>query len=62
MHLRGNRDEYFDNAFAAPPLKPEDGRSRARMQLWTKVFDEGIHVACASVSFAAAFARQLQTE
>ena len=32
------------------------------MRLWTKVPDEGIHVACASVSFAAAFARQLQTE
>ena len=55
-------NEYLDEAFAAPPLKPADARGRARMRLWTKVPDEGIHVACASVSFSAAFAKQLQCE
>ena len=55
-------NEYLDDAFAAPPLKPADARDRARMRLWTKVPDEGIHVACASVSFSAAFARQLQAK
>ena len=54
-------NEYLDEVFAAPPLKPADPPGRARMRLWTKVPDEGIHVACASVSFAAAFARQLQS-
>jgi len=55
-------NEYLDDAFPAAPLKPADAHGRARMRLWTKVPDEGIHVACASVSFSAAFARQLQTE
>lgn len=55
-------NEYLDEAFAAPPLKPGDALGRARMRLWTKIPDEGIHVACASVSFASAFARQLQGE
>ena len=32
------------------------------MRLWTKVPDEEIHIALASVSVAAAFAKQLQRE
>lgn len=52
-------NEYLDEVFEAPPLKPADALGKARMRLWTKVPDEGIHIACASVSFAAAFAQQL---
>jgi glutathione S-transferase len=53
--------EYLDEAFPDPPLKPKSLVDRARMRVWAKVPDDGIHVHCASVSFAAAFARQLQS-
>lgn len=52
--------EYLDDAFPAVPLRPADPVERARMRVWAKVPDEGLHVACGSVSFAAAFARQLR--
>jgi glutathione S-transferase len=53
--------EYLDEAFLAPPLKPANLVQRARMRAWAKVPDDGIHVHCASVSFAGAFARQLKS-
>ena len=52
-------DEYIDEVFPEPPLKPSDPVERAHMRLWSKLCDEGLHTACASISFAAAFARQL---
>lgn len=52
-------DEYLDDAFPAPPLKPTDAFGRYRMRLWSKLCDEGVHMACGSISFAAIFARQL---
>ena len=55
-------NEYLDEVFEAPPLKPADALGRARMRQWTKVPDEGIHIACATVSFASAFAKQLRDE
>ncbi len=47
--------EYVDDAFPGPPLKPDDPMDRARMRLWTKQLDEGIHIpATATLSFAIA--------
>jgi glutathione S-transferase len=50
--------EYLDEVYPAASLRPADLVERARMRRWARIPDEGIHVACASVSFAAAFARQ----
>lgn len=36
--------EYIEDAFPAHPLKPVDPAGKARMRLWTKLIDEGIHV------------------
>ncbi len=51
--------EYLDDAFPVRPLRPGSALARARMRLWTKVPDDGLHAACGTVSFAAAFAAQL---
>ena len=50
-------NEYLDEVSAAPPLKPADARGRAQMRPWAKAPDKGVHIACASVSSAAAFAK-----
>lgn len=52
--------EYLDDVFPEPPLKPASPLRRARMRLWSKTVDEGLHVACGTLSFAAVFARQLR--
>jgi glutathione S-transferase len=44
--------EYLDEAFPAPPLKPDDPAQRAAMRLWTKAVDEYLHPACAELTFA----------
>ena len=51
--------EYLDDAFPAPPLRPADPFGRSVMRRWAKIPDDGIHVACGSISFAGVFARQL---
>ena len=50
--------EYLDDAYPDIPLKPDDPIARARMRLWTKQLDEGIHVNLATVSNAVAFRYQ----
>ena len=52
--------EYLDEAFPEPPLRPTDLVERARMRRWARLPDDGWHLACGTVSFAAAFARQLR--
>jgi glutathione S-transferase len=52
--------EYLDDAFPNPPLRPRNPVDRARMRTWARVPDDGIHIHCASVSFASAFARQIK--
>jgi glutathione S-transferase len=52
-------NEYLDDRFPDPPLKPATPFGRARMRLWTKQLDEGVHDAgIAVISFALAFRQQ----
>jgi glutathione S-transferase len=52
-------NEYLDERFPDPPLKPDDPFGRAKMRLWTKQLDEGVHDAgIAVLSFALAFRHQ----
>ena len=50
--------EYLDDAYPEPPLRPKDAVDRARMRLWTKQLDEGVHAATSVVSSAIAFRYQ----
>lgn len=50
--------EYIDDEWLDPPLKPTNSFGRARMRLWTKQLDEGLHAAVGSLSFAIAFRHQ----
>jgi len=52
--------EYIEDAFPDPPLRPASPAGRAKMRMWIKVPDEGLHVACGSLTYAAAFAPQLR--
>jgi glutathione S-transferase len=55
-------NEYLDERFPDPPLKPGDAFGRAKMRLWTKQLDEGVHDAgIAVLSFALAFRHQYIT-
>jgi glutathione S-transferase len=52
-------NEYIDERFPDPPLSPADPFGRAKMRLWTKQLDEGVHDAgIAVISFALAFRHQ----
>jgi glutathione S-transferase len=56
-------NEYLDERFPDRPLKPDDAFGRARMRLWTKQLDEGVHDAgIAVISFALAFRHQYLTK
>jgi len=50
--------EYLDDGYPEPSLKPRDAVGRARMRLWTKQLDEGVHAATSVVSSAIAFRYQ----
>lgn len=50
--------EYLDDAFPDPPLKSRSATERARMRLWTKQLDEGVHYATGNISQAIAFRHQ----
>jgi glutathione S-transferase len=52
--------EYIEDVFPEPALRPAAPLDRAHMRQWAKLPDEGIHVACASVTYASAFADQLK--
>ena len=52
-------NEYLDERFPDPPLKPANPFGRAKMRLWTKQLDEGVHDAgIAVLSFGVAFRHQ----
>ena len=46
-------NEYLEDAHPETPLRPDDPYERARMRLWCKVPDDGVHFACADLTFAA---------
>jgi glutathione S-transferase len=52
-------NEYLDDRFPQRPLRPADALGLARMRLWTKQLDEGVHDAgIALITFALAFRHQ----
>jgi glutathione S-transferase len=52
-------NEYLEDRFPEKPLLPADPFGRARVRLWTKQLDEGVHDAgIAVISFALAFRHQ----
>jgi glutathione S-transferase len=51
--------EYIEDVFPEPPLRPSVPALRAQMRVWEKLPDDGLHAACGTISFAAAFAEQL---
>ena len=51
-------NEYLDDAFPGPALRPEGGHDQARMRLWTKQLDEGVHAATSVISTGIAFRYQ----
>jgi len=51
-------DEYLDDMFPDPPLRPADAHGRARMRIWVKQLDEGLHAASATISACIAFRYQ----
>ncbi len=48
-------NEYIDDAFDGVPLRPADAVGRARMRLWTKQLDEGLHADTGVLSTSIAF-------
>jgi glutathione S-transferase len=53
--------EYLDDVFPDPPLKPKHPGAVARMRLWPKAVDDGLHFAIGSISHTMAFMPQLKT-
>jgi glutathione S-transferase len=51
-------NEYLDDAYPEPRLRPRDAAPCARMRLWTKQLDESVHVATRIISNAIAFRHQ----
>ena len=45
-------NEYLEDVFPAPPLRPASPVDRARMRVWTKRVDEEVHRATGIVSMA----------
>lgn len=52
-------NEYLDESFAGPALRPADALGRARMRLWTRQLDDGVHEQTSVLSFAVAFRHEL---
>lgn len=52
--------EYLDETFREPRLTPESAVARARMRLWSKAVDEGLHEGVTEISFSAMFRERLK--
>ncbi len=48
-------NEYIADAHPAAALRPDDGYAQARMRLWTKQLDEGVHAMTGVLSSCIAF-------
>jgi glutathione S-transferase len=51
-------NEYIDDALPGPALRPSRSLARARMRLWTKQLDEGLHADTGVLSTSIAFRYQ----
>lgn len=51
-------NEYIEDAFPDAALRPVSAADRARMRLWTKKLDDGLHAATGVISTAIAFRYQ----
>jgi len=45
-------NEYLDDAYPEPPMRPADAVGRHAVRMWTKVLDQKIHPATGVVTFA----------
>ena len=52
--------EYLDDMFPDPPLMPKNPADRARMRLWSKFVDEGLHDGVTELSFSAMFRERMK--
>ena len=52
-------NEYIDQVFPDPPLRPADAHAQARMRLWTKAFDEEVHPSVGIVTYATTLRHQM---
>lgn len=52
--------EYLEDAFPAPRLVPDDPYQKARMRLWSKAVDEGLHDGATVLSFSAMFRQRMK--
>jgi glutathione S-transferase len=52
--------EYLDETFPDPPLMPDSAAGRARMRLWSKMVDEGLHEGVTELSFSAMFRERMK--
>ena len=50
--------EYLDDVYPETPLRPADALARARMRLWMKQLDDGIHAATQTISACIRFRHQ----
>lgn len=51
-------NEYIDDAWPDPPLRPGSAQGRARMRAWTKQLDDGLHAMTGVLSTCIAFRHQ----
>lgn len=54
-------NEYIDEAFDGPALRPQRPAERAAMRCWTRQLDEGLHAAIVVLSFCIAFRNDFQS-
>ncbi len=47
--------EYIEDVWPETPMRPDDANDRARMRVWMKQLDDGVHAATGTVSTCVAF-------
>jgi len=52
--------EYLEDTFPEPRLTPTDPWLRARMRVWSKAVDEGLHEGITEISFSAVFRERMR--
>lgn len=52
--------EYLDEMYPVPSLVPSDPYLKAKMRLWSKMVDEGLHEGISEISFSAMFREKMK--